>query len=149
MVPSGATAAPLRTERSLKFKSNCAPVAAPPSPTEPISPMPATVVMTLAAIAAAARVEVEVPGTKNEKSLFGLSMDVSSSWSVAAVLADAEGRLAGVSLGWGAAARVRTPRFEATMVGGILFQATRAGAAEADAAVTAVPAADADVELGE
>src|ERR1700722_2365881 len=131
---------------SSKFKSNCAAVAAAPSPTEPISPIPAIAVRRFAALAAAATAAFAVAGTKNEKSLLGLSTEVSSNWSAVAVTADVETSVPGVSLGWGAAASVRTPIFEATIVGGILFQATRAGAVEADAGAVAVSRTGAAVE---
>src|ERR1700722_5754550 len=137
-------AIPLRTVMSSKFKSNCAAVAAPPSPTEPISPIPAIVVRRFAALAAAAAVAFGAAGAENEKSLLGLSTEGSSNGSAVAVAADVEINVPGVSLGWGAAASVRTPMFEATIVGGILLQATRAGAVEADAG--AVSRAGAAVE---
>src|ERR1700722_1498731 len=130
---------------SSKFKSNCAAVAAPPSPTEPISPIPAIVVRRFAALAAAA-VAFGAAGAENEKSLLGLSTEVSSNWSAVAVGADVETSVPGVSLGWGAAASVRTPIFEATIVGGILFQATRAGAVEAGAGAAVASCAGAAVE---
>src|SRR6202522_721163 len=126
IVPSAATATPLRTVMSAVFKSSCAEAAAPPSPTEPIVPMPATAAMSFAALTAAADAELELAGTRNEKTLSGLSVDVTKSCSgdVAALVAvDAELSLARTSADGGAAVRVRTPMFEATMVGAIPFDA--------------------------
>src|ERR1700722_4065088 len=139
-------AIPLRTVMSSKFKSNCAAVGAPPSPTEPISPVPAIVVRRFAALAAAAAVAFGAAGAENEKSLLGLSTEVRSNWSAVAVAADVETSVPGVSLDWGTAARVRTPMFEATIVGGILFQATRAGAVEEGAGAAVASCAGAAVE---
>ena len=99
MVPSGAMATPLRMVTSSKFKSNCAAVAAPPSPIEPIAPMPAIAVRRLAALAAAATVTVETPGTENEKSLLGLSTEVSNSWSAAPAATDVAASFESASLG--------------------------------------------------
>src|SRR5580658_9427556 len=110
---------------SLRLRSSSAEDAAPPSPTEPMAPVPAT--GAASDFAALADVTPGVLRTTNENMRSGWStVERSSTTEVAEVVAVAD------SLVCGATARVRMPTFDATTAGAAPF---------ADAAATAGRAA--------
>src|ERR1700722_2066991 len=141
MVPSVAMAMPLRVVMSAVLRSSCAEVAAPPSPTEPTSPIPAMVTIDLVRAAAATGLAVPV-GAMREKTRSGLSTDVTRSRSAVDAVDDeaADTDLEICSVDGGATAKLRTPMLVATMVGAIPFEALGAMA-------EAAAGADDDVEV--
>lgn len=144
MVPSLATAMPLRVMISEVLRSSWAEVAAAPSPMEPTSPMPAIETSDLE-IAAAATAVVLVAGATSEKTRSGLSTDVTTSFSAADGTVAAGTDLEICSADGGATARVRRPMLVATMVGAMPFEALGAiaivaGAVDDGVAAVAVEA---------
>jgi hypothetical protein len=94
--------------------------------------------MSFAAFAAATDAEFEFAvGARNAKTLFGLSADVTKSCSAvaAAAFADAGLNFVRVSADCGAAVSVRTPKFEAAIVGAMPLDAEGVMVAGAGAAV--------------